>query len=79
MPRKPEPKDEMTIWNFYCPKLLKAEFMKELITNGHMKAQSSAVRALMEMYVNGDIDKDKFNDALNKNRVYNKDGSTSLM
>lgn len=79
MPRKPEPKDEMAIWNFYCPKLLKAEFMKELITDGHMKAQSSAVRALMEMYVNGDIDKEKFKQALERNRVYNKDGSTSLM
>lgn len=79
MPRKLEPKDKMTIWNFYCPKLLKAEFMKELITDGHMKAQSSAVRALMEMYVNGDIDKEKFKQVLEHNRVYNKDGSTSLM
>ena len=79
MPRKPEPKDEMTIWNFYCPKLLKAEFMKELITDVHSNAQSSAVRALMEMYVNGDIDKTKFSEALERNRVYNKDGSTSLM
>lgn len=79
MPRKPEPKDEMAIWNFYCPKLLKAEFMKQLLTDGHFKAQSSAVRALMEMYVNGDIDKSKFAEALERNRVYNKDGKLSMM
>lgn len=79
MPRKPEPKDEMSIWNFYCPKLLKAEFMKKLITDGHMRAQSSAIRALMEMYINGDINSNMFSECLERNRVYNKDGSTSLM
>lgn len=59
MPKKVSVADSKDKWNFYFPRLLKLEMHHKLLHLGLQGKQSALLRALVRMFVNGDIDNDK--------------------
>lgn len=79
MPRKPSDLEQMNKWNFYLPELLKAEFIKALVSNGHIRAQSAALRALMELYSTDKEIQEKLKPLIDKHLIYKQNGDLSRL
>lgn len=80
MPRKPSDLERMDLkWNFYVSELLKAEFIQALVENGHVRAQSAALRALMELYITDEETQRKLKDLLPKHLIYKQNGDVSRL
>lgn len=79
MPRKPSDLEKMDKWNFYLPELLKVEYIKALVENGHMRAQSAGLRALMELYTTDKELQEKVKPLIEKHLIYKQNGDPSLL
>jgi len=55
MPKKLTEADSKDKWNFYFPKLLKLQMHHKLLNLGLQNRQSALLRALVRMFVDGDI------------------------
>lgn len=55
MPRHVTEANSMDKWNFYFPKLLKLQMQRKLLDMELQGKQSALLRALVKMFVNGDI------------------------
>jgi hypothetical protein len=58
MPKKVTEANSKEKWNFYFPKLLKLRMHHKLLDLGLQNRQSALLRALVRMFVNGDIPED---------------------
>lgn len=59
MPKIVTPEDAKDKWNFYMPRGLKLEMHQKLLKLGQQRKQSALLRALIRLFVNGEIDEDK--------------------
>jgi len=59
MPKKLTEADTKDKWNFYFPRLLKLQMHHELLNLGLQNRQSALLRALVRMFVKGEIPYDR--------------------
>lgn len=79
MPRKTTVNDEHnTMWNFYVNKIEQLEFIKCVAENGHSRAQSATLRALMHLYIEDKDVQVKVNNIVDNFIVYKKNDEPSL-
>ena len=79
MPRKTTVLDEHnTMYNFYVNKIEQLEFIQAVAKNGHSRAQSATLRALMHLYIyDVDIQK-KVDEIIDQFIIYRQSGDPSL-
>jgi len=59
MPKKLTEANEKDKWNFYFPKLLKLQMHHKLLNLGLQNRQSALLRALVRMFVAGEVSDDR--------------------
>ena len=59
MPKKLTEANSKDKWNFYFPKLLKVQMHHKLLNLGLQNSQSALLRALVVMFVEGEIPEDR--------------------
>jgi len=79
MPRLVRPEDAKEKWNFYFPKMLKLEMHRKLLDIGQQRRQSALLRALVRMFVNGDIDTTKLIPLMDEETYTKLDGTLSKL
>jgi hypothetical protein len=79
MPIKVSAENAKDKWNFYMPKGLKLEMHRKLLLLGQQRKQSALLRALIRMFVKGDIDETKLLVLIEEETYIKQDGSTSIL
>lgn len=79
MPVKVTPENAKEKWNFYFPIGLKLQMHQKLLRLGQQKSQSALLRALIRMFVNGDVDEDKLLLLIEEEIYIKQDGSASTL
>ncbi|NLL64086.1 MAG: hypothetical protein GX241_07670 [Ruminococcaceae bacterium] len=71
--------EKMDKWNFYFPRQLKVTMQKKLLDLGVPNNQSALLRALVIMFVNGDINEDKLIPLIDSEILITPSGRLSKM
>ena len=71
--------EKMDKWNFYFPRQLKVTMQKKLLDLGVPNNQSALLRALVIMFVNGDINEDKLISLIDSEILITPSGRLSKM
>lgn len=79
MPKIIKPADVKDKWNFYFPQLLKLEMHHKLLQLKLQGKQSALLRALVTMFVDGDIDESKLLPLIEKETYITPNGKTSVL
>ncbi len=79
MPKIVTPEDAKEKWNFYMPLGLKLKMHQKLLNLGQQRKQSALLRALIRMFVNGDIDETKLIDFIEDETYIKQDGTSSVL
>ena len=79
MPKIVTPEDAKDKWNFYFPVGLKLEMHQKLLKLGQQRKQSALLRALIRMFVKGDIDEDKLLAIIDEELYVKQDGTNSSL
>jgi hypothetical protein len=79
MPKIVTPENAKDKWNFYFPQGLKLDMHLKLLKLGQQRKQSALIRALIRMFVNGDIDENKVISLIDEETYIKQDGTTSIL
>ena len=79
MPKIVTPEDAKDKWNFYMPIGLKLEMHQKLLALGQQRKQSALLRALIRMFVNGEVDESKLLDRIEQETYIKQDGASSVL
>jgi len=79
MPRKVTPENAKDKWNFYMPLGLKLEMHQKLLQLGQQRKQSALLRALIRMFVNGELNESKLLALIEEETYIKLDGSSSVL
>lgn len=79
MPKIVTPENAKEKWNFYMPKGLKLEMHRKLLNLGQQRRQSALLRALVRMFVNGDVDETKLIELIDDETYIKQDGTSSVL
>ena len=79
MPKLVTPENAKDKWNFYMPRLLKLEMHQKLLKLGHQRSQSALLRALIRMFIDGDVDEAKLSTLIDEETYIKQDGSPSIL
>ncbi len=79
MPKIVTPENAIDKWNFYLPIGLKLEMHKKLLKLGQERKQSALIRALIRMFINGELDETKLLVLIDDETYIKLDGTTSIL
>lgn len=79
MPKKVTEANSKDKWNFYFPKLLKLEMHRKLLGLELQGKQSALLRALVRMFVDGDIDETKLAALIHEETYITPNGKVSTL
>jgi hypothetical protein len=79
MPKLVTPENAKEKWNFYMPHGLKLEMHLKLLKLGQQRKQSALLRALIRMFVAGEINEDKLLVLIEEETYIKQDGSSSVL
>jgi hypothetical protein len=79
MPKIVAPEDAKDKWNFYFPLGLKLKMHQKLLNLGLQRKQSALIRALIRMFVEGDIDETILYSLIEEETYIKQDGTTSIL
>ncbi len=79
MPKIVKPEDAKDKWNFYMPLGLKIEMHKKLLELGLQRKQSALIRALIKLFVQGEIDEDKLTKLIEEETYITATGKQSIL
>jgi hypothetical protein len=79
MPKIVTPENAKDKWNFYMPLGLKLEMHKKLLKLGQQRKQSALIRALIRMFISGDIDENKLISLIEEETYIKQDGTSSVL
>lgn len=79
MPKKVEPSDSKSKWNFYFPIGLKLEMQRKLINLQLQGKQSALLRALVTMFVNNELPDDRVKELIEQETYITSTGKVSKL
>ncbi len=79
MPKKITPENAKEKWNFYFPTMLKLKMHQKLLTLGLQRRQSALIRALVRMFIDGDINEDKLLKLIDDETYIKQDNTPSKL
>ena len=79
MPKIVTPENAKDKWNFYMPIGLKIEMHQKLLKLGQQRKQSALIRALIRMFINGELDEKKLLSLIDEETYIKLDGTTSIL
>ncbi len=79
MPKIVAPENAKEKWNFYMPLGLKLEMHQKLLKLGQQRKQSALLRALIRLFVNGDVNEAKLIELIEEETYIKQDGSPSIL
>lgn len=79
MPKLVTPENAKDKWNFYMPLGLKLKMHQKLLKLGHQRKQSALLRALIRMFIDGDVDETKLSALIDEETYIKQDGSNSVL
>lgn len=74
----PKKKDFNVKWNFYTSLTSKLDYVLALAKSGKQRQQSAGLRAMMDLYVNDPIVRDKVNAIIDDYAIYKQNGEISI-
>ncbi len=79
MPKIVTPENAKEKWNFYMPLGLKLKMHQKLLQLGQQRRQSALLRALIRMFVSGDLDETKLLELIEEETYIKLDGTSSVL
>lgn len=79
MPRIVSAENAKDKWNFYMPIGLKLEMHQKLLKLGQQRKQSALLRALIRMFIDGEIDETKLLKLIEEETYIKQDGTSSVL
>lgn len=79
MPKVVTPENAKEKWNFYMPLGLKLKMHQKLLQLGQQRRQSALLRALIRMFVSGDLDEIKLLELIEEETYIKLDGTSSVL
>ncbi len=79
MPKVVTPENAKEKWNFYMPLGLKLKMHQKLLQLGQQRRQSALLRALIRMFVSGDLDETKLLELIEEETYIKLDGTSSVL
>lgn len=79
MPKLVTPENAKEKWNFYFPLGLKLRMHQKLLKIGKQRKQSALLRALIRMFIDGDVDEIKLSALIEEETYIKQDGSNSVL
>lgn len=79
MPKIVTPENAKDKWNFYMPLGLKLEMHQKLLSLGQQRKQSALLRALIRMFIAGELDETKLLNLIEEETYIKQDGTSSVL
>lgn len=79
MPKLVTPENAKEKWNFYMPLGLKLEMHQKLLKLGQQRKQSALIRALIRMFIAGELDQVKLVALIEEETYIKQDGTSSVL
>ena len=79
MPKIVTPENAKDKWNFYMPIGLKLQMHQKLLKLGQQRKQSALIRALIRMFISGDLDEKKLIALIDDETYIKLDGTPSIL
>lgn len=79
MPKLVTPENAKDKWNFYMPIGLKLEMHRKLLKLGQQRKQSALLRALIRMFINGELNETKLLELIEEETYIKQDGTSSVL
>lgn len=79
MPKVVTPENAKEKWNFYMPLGLKLKMHQKLLQLGQQRRQSALLRALIRMFISGDLDETKLLELIEEETYIKLDGTSSVL
>lgn len=79
MPKKLTEADSKDKWNFYFPRLLKLKMHHKLLSMNLQKRQSALLRALVIMFVEGELPEDRVKTLIEQETYITETNKTSSL
>jgi len=79
MPKKVTPENAKEKWNFYMPLGLKLQMHHKLLSLKQQRKQSALLRALIRMFIAGELDESRLLVLIEEETYIKQNGSPSIL